>query len=137
MRNNDHDRGAPQPGGKSFHCDLMGKEGRRERENGKGAIAYDPEMEMFRGEFVGLNGGADFYASDLAGLRREGSESLCIFLEECAKHSIEPRKPNRGNFALRLEPDVYHRASVAAAAQGKSLNAFIADTVKQALGTIS
>ncbi|MBD8894768.1 type II toxin-antitoxin system HicB family antitoxin [Desulfovibrio desulfuricans] len=100
----------------------------------KAAIAYDPEMEMFRGEFVGLNGGADFYASDLAGLRREGSESLRIFLEECAKHSIEPRKPNRGNFALRLEPDVYHRASVAAAAQGKSLNAFIADTVKQAVG---
>ena len=33
------------------------------------AIAYDPEMEMFRGEFVGLNGGADFYASDLAGFR--------------------------------------------------------------------
>ena len=45
----------------------------------KAAIAYDPEIEMFRGEFVGLNGGADFYASDLAGLRREGSESLRIF----------------------------------------------------------
>ena len=23
-------------------------------------IKYDPEIEMFRGEFVGLNGGADF-----------------------------------------------------------------------------
>ncbi len=26
-------------------------------------IKYDPEIEMFRGEFSGLNGGADFYAS--------------------------------------------------------------------------
>ena len=31
----------------------------------KAVIAYDPEIEMFRGEFVGLNGAADFYASDL------------------------------------------------------------------------
>ena len=36
----------------------------------KAVIAYDPEIEMFRGEFVGLNGAADFYASDLEGLRR-------------------------------------------------------------------
>jgi len=27
-------------------------------------IAFDPDMQMFRGEFVGLNGGADFYAAD-------------------------------------------------------------------------
>ena len=35
----------------------------------KAVIAYDPEIEMFRGEFVGLNGAADFYASDLEGLK--------------------------------------------------------------------
>ena len=26
------------------------------------AISFDPDISMFRGEFVGLNGGADFYA---------------------------------------------------------------------------
>ena len=34
-------------------------------------IAFDPDIQMFRGEFVGLNGGADFYAKDVDGLRRE------------------------------------------------------------------
>ena len=99
----------------------------------KAVIAYDPEIEMFRGEFVGLSGGADFYATDLPGLRHEGTESLRVFLDECAKHGVEPRKQSRGNFALRLDPEVYHQASIAAAAEGKSLNAFIADTVKQAV----
>ena len=36
-------------------------------------ISYNPEIEMFRGEFVGLNGGADFYAKDAEGLKREVS----------------------------------------------------------------
>ncbi len=28
----------------------------------KAVIALDPEIQMLRGEFFGLNGGADFYA---------------------------------------------------------------------------
>lgn len=55
-------------------------------------IAYDPEIEMFRGEFIGLNGSADFYATDVDGLKREGTTSLHIFLETCAEEGIMPKK---------------------------------------------
>ena len=49
--------------------------------NYKAVITYDPEIEMFRGEFIGLNGGADFYAKDLEGLKQEGKSSLDMFLQ--------------------------------------------------------
>ena len=42
----------------------------------KAVIQYDPETEMLRGEFIGLNGGADFYADNVADLHREGMTSL-------------------------------------------------------------
>ena len=29
----------------------------------KAVVTYDPDIDMIRGEFIGLNGGADFYAS--------------------------------------------------------------------------
>ena len=57
-------------------------------------ITYDPEIEMFRGEFVGLNGGADFYAEDIKGLRYEGKISLDVFLKMCAEDGVSPRKTN-------------------------------------------
>lgn len=44
-------------------------------------IAFDPEIELFRGEFIGLNGDADFYASDVAGLQRKGAISLAVFFK--------------------------------------------------------
>lgn len=47
----------------------------------KAIIQYDSEIEMFRGEFVGLNGGADFYASNITDLKNEGRKSLEVFLE--------------------------------------------------------
>ncbi len=31
----------------------------------KAVIAFDPEIQMLRGEFVGLNGGADLYAENV------------------------------------------------------------------------
>lgn len=95
-------------------------------------ITYDPEIEMFRGDFVGLNGGADFYARDTESLKREGRASLDVFLRMCAEDGVPPRKV-QGKFALRLPPDVYRRAALAAAAEGKSLNAFITDAVRQAV----
>ena len=78
-------------------------------------IAFDPEISMFRGEFPGLNGGADFYAADVDGLHREGEISLRVFLEACRQRGIDPRKHYSGKFVLRLDPvsythlDVYKR----------------------------
>ena len=55
-------------------------------------INYDPEIEMFRGEFINLNGGADFYASDIKGLHKEGRLSLNMFLEMCREDGVTPKK---------------------------------------------
>lgn len=100
----------------------------------KAVIAYDPEIDLFRGEFVGLNGAADFYAADLEGLRREGKASLDVFLEVCAEKGISPKK-QAGRFALRLDPETHQAVAVAASASGKSINQFIVDSLKQALQT--
>ncbi len=58
-------------------------------------IAFDSDVQMFRGEFAGLNGGADFYAKDVDGLRREGAISLRVFLETCAEDGVDPGKLRR------------------------------------------
>ncbi len=58
----------------------------------RAVIQYDPDIDMFRGEFVGLNGGADFYAKDIDNLRKEGEISLKVFLEMCREDGVELRK---------------------------------------------
>jgi predicted HicB family RNase H-like nuclease len=95
-------------------------------------IAYDPEIKMFRGEFLGLNGGADFYAKDVDGLQREGEISLKVFLEACAEDGVDPRKHFSGKFILRVDPATHEAAVIAAAAHGKSLNQFAIEAIRQA-----
>ena len=97
----------------------------------KAVIAYDPEIEMFRGEFIGLNGSADFYAVDAAGLKAEGQKSLEVFLRLCAEDGVPPRKA-RGKFALRLDPETREAADLAAAARGMSVNQWITQAIRSA-----
>ena len=42
-------------------------------------IEYDEELDMFRGEILGLNGGADFYGRTPDELREEFQNSLDYF----------------------------------------------------------
>ena len=61
-----------------------------EIEGYRAVIQFDADVDMFRGEFVGLNGGADFHAQDVASLGREGAASLKVFLEMCEEDGVEP-----------------------------------------------
>ena len=96
----------------------------------KAVIAFDPEINMFRGEFVGLNGGADFYSTDINGLRREGETSLKVFLDICAEEGVSPYRKTSGRLNLRLSQELYDKAATLAKASGKSVNAWIADVIR-------
>ena len=98
----------------------------------KAVIAFDPEINLFRGEFIGLNGGADFYAATVDELHKEGKISLDVFLEGCREKGIEPRRSFSGRFNVRLEPDVHASAVIAAAAENKSLNEWVAGAIAEA-----
>ncbi|MFZ2288661.1 MAG: type II toxin-antitoxin system HicB family antitoxin [Halopseudomonas yangmingensis] len=97
----------------------------------KAVIEFDPEIELFRGEFIGLNGGADFYARDIEGLKREGAESLRIFLQMCSEDGVEPRKPFSGRFNVRVPPELHADMVAAAAAAGQSLNQWVVATLER------
>jgi predicted HicB family RNase H-like nuclease len=94
-------------------------------------ISYDEEIDMFRGEFTCLNGGADFYAIDIATLRKEGEISLRVFLEACERRGIEPKKHYSGKFNLRVPPELHEQLATQAAAHGKSINAWVLELLSE------
>ena len=85
-------------------------------------IAYDEELDLFRGEILGLSGGADFYGKNPKELRAEFKKSLKVFLEVCKEKGIEPRRHFSGKFNVRIPPELHERLAIAAQAQGKSIN---------------
>lgn len=85
-------------------------------------IEYDPELDMFRGEILGLTGGTDFYGRNPKELRAEFRKSLEVFLQVCQEKGIEPRRSYSGRFNVRIPPELHERLAIAAEAEGKSIN---------------
>ena len=88
-------------------------------------IQYDPDIEMFRGEFIDINGGADYYSDDVAGLKREAAKSLQAFLDMCREDGVESRRQFSGRFNLRIPSALHESIVVASAAEGMSLNRWV------------
>ena len=52
-------------------------------------------------------------------------DAIDDYLNMCAEDGIEPEKPFKGTFNLRLNPELHKRLVVNAADQGMTLNAFV------------
>ena len=96
-------------------------------------IEYNSDTDLFRGEILGLSGGADFYGANPDVLRREFKKSLEVFLEVCKEQGIEPRRQFSGKFNLRIPPELHEQLAMAAEAQGKSLNALAQETLQKSV----
>jgi predicted HicB family RNase H-like nuclease len=94
-------------------------------------IEYDAELDVFRGEILGLTGGADFYGKNPRELRAEFKKSLHVFLEVCREKGIEPKRNYSGKFNLRIPPDLHEKLAIVAQAEGKSINSVAQEALQQ------
>lgn len=97
----------------------------------RAVVSYDPEIDMFRGEFLGLSGGADFYAGDVASLKREAEISLRVYLDACREKGLQPLKTYSGKFNVRIAPRLHEMAVAAASAESKSLNEWVEAAIEE------
>jgi predicted HicB family RNase H-like nuclease len=94
-------------------------------------IEYDAELNTFRGEILGLTGGADFYGKNPKELKAEFKKSLNIFLQVCKENGIEPRRNYSGKFNLRIPPQLHEQLAIKAQAVGKSVNSLAQEALQQ------
>ena len=96
-------------------------------------IEYAEETNQFRGEILGLSGGAYFYGFSPDELRREFKKSLDVFLEVCKEQGIKPRRQFSGKFNLRIPPELHEKLAMTAEVQGKSLNTLAQEALQRSV----
>ena len=94
-------------------------------------VTFDSDSNMLHGEFIGLNGGADFFATNTDDLHKEAKISLSTFLDVCKEQGIEPVKNYSGKFNTRIEPKLHEKLFIAATSQGKSINEVVNEAIER------
>jgi predicted HicB family RNase H-like nuclease len=95
-------------------------------------VTYDEEIDSFFGEVINTSDVITFYGRSIEELKRELATSIEVLAEACRARGVEPSRPYSGRFNLRLSPAEHARIAAAAAAAGKSMNAWIAESLAAA-----
>ena len=101
------------------------------------AVEFDDSIDVLHGRVV--NSGpypiATFEATDAKELRKEFERSVDEYLEWCAEDGVEPKRPFSGKLNLRLGSELHALVAGAAAAGQVSINSWIVDAIRRAIGT--
>jgi predicted HicB family RNase H-like nuclease len=90
------------------------------------AGTIEPDDGVFIGRVVGLRDVVTFEGSTFAEVEAAFRESVDDYLAFCAERGEAPDRPYSGKIPLRVDPETHRLAAIRAAAEGLSLNQWIA-----------
>jgi predicted HicB family RNase H-like nuclease len=94
-------------------------------------IEYDGELDLFRGEILLLNGGADFYGKSCKHIRAQFKRSLQVFLEVCEEKGHRATLFFSGKFNLRTTSELHETLAIKAHGEGKTINTLILEALQE------
>lgn len=96
-----------------------------------GRAEFDDEAGLFHGEVIGLRDVVTFQGRSVDELEAAFRESVDDYLEFCAQRGEEPDQAFSGRLMLRLPPELHRKAYLGAKREGKSLNQWIGDKLRE------
>jgi predicted HicB family RNase H-like nuclease len=97
-------------------------------------VKYSDEDEAFIGRIEGIGSVVSFEGQSVEELKSAFQEAVESYLDFCKRKGIaETQKSYTGIFNIRINSDLHRRAVIAAKQRGKTLNAFVKESIEQSL----
>ncbi len=97
-----------------------------------GHVEFDDEAGLFHGEVLDTRDVITFQGRSVDEIETAFRESVDDYLAFCAERGEEPDRPFSGRLMLRLPKDLHREVFVGAQREGKSLNQFVVERLRQA-----
>jgi predicted HicB family RNase H-like nuclease len=94
-------------------------------------VGFDDDAKVFYGEVINTRDVITFQGTSVEELETAFHDSVDDYLEFCDSRNEAPEKPVSGKFVVRLTPELHRQALTEARREGKSLNTFVTDAIKQ------
>ena len=72
-------------------------------------IYYDARDDIFVGEVFGLNDSLNFHGSNVQELKEMFRQCIDDYLELCQQLGEEPEREFKGNFNIRVQPELHRQ----------------------------
>ena len=73
----------------------------------------------------------NYEGNSLKSLRSDFEDMIDDYLQTCAEDGTEPEKPYRGNFNVRISPELHRTLAIYSQSRGQSLNSTVEEAIKR------
>ena len=99
-----------------------------------GSVMFSERDSVFHGKVIGIKSSLYYEGDSVDTLTQDFRNAIDEYLDDCLECGDEPEKSFKGSFNVRVESDLHRKAAMAAYAKDISLNAFVEDAIRQAVG---
>ena len=97
-------------------------------------VKYSEEDEAFIGRIEGIDSVVSFEGQSVEELKSAFKEAVESYLDFCRRKGIvETQKSYTGVFNVRINSSLHKRAAIRAKQKGKTLNAFVKESIENSL----
>ena len=98
-----------------------------------GSVEFSEEDSCFHGKIIGIKSLITFEGDCVKSITDDFHSAVDEYLEFCEKKGIEPEKPFKGSFNVRIDAALHRKLALTASIQGVSLNTLVEDAIRQSL----
>lgn len=102
-----------------------------------GTIEYSPEDEILFGKVVGIRGLLSYEGSKGTDLEADFKSVIDDYLIDCKEGGIEPEKPFKGSFNVRIPSELHRDLAITAIELNTSQSQLIGDSVRSYLVAVN
>jgi predicted HicB family RNase H-like nuclease len=97
----------------------------------QGSVKVSVEDNCLHGKIEFISDLVNYEAETVEQLEKEFKLAVDSYLETCKEVGMEPKKPFKGSFNVRIGQELHEKAAKRAGEIGKTLNDYIKDIVKK------
>lgn len=98
-----------------------------------GSVAYSEADQVFFGKIEGIDGLVNYEGQSVGELTDAFKDAVDDYLMFCEEKGLKPEKSYTGTFNVRISPETHRGIARLAAQAGISINAFVKQTLNQAV----
>ena len=98
-----------------------------------GSVEFSEEDCLFYGSLQGIKSLVDYDGATAKELIEDFHNAVDNYLEVCTAEGVEPERPYKGSFNIRISPDLHKKAAIYAINHNVSLNSVVEQALQKAL----
>lgn len=95
-----------------------------------GTVAFSEEDGVFHGRVSGVKASIFFAGDSVESLTEDFHDAVDEYLKHCVENGVEPERPYKGSFNVRIGAELHRKAAEHASEQGVSLNSFVEEAIR-------